>query len=232
MIFPDFKLDTVYQVGEKVRINCSGTFLSPDHAAITLVEIEPEAGAGFIPVTSTKLLDWQYSSAGTKVISLRVTAGSPETFTHSLSVVTVASDALWSKDTDLLPYEPDVMKWLPKERSSFAFIHRRAQQSILTTLDERKVWKTETGERFAKGDLVDVQEVKDWSIALALQYLFEGLSNAVGDVFEVKAKKYASMVEQRSNRAAIRIDNNGDGEINQEDENEVRYQFSSRIERA
>lgn len=227
MIFADFKVDALYQVGEKARIDCSQTFLSPDEAAITAFEIEPEAGAGFQNVLTDRYLDWQYSTAGDKVVTLRVTTdGAPTTATVDIEIVTAATDMLWSKDVDLLPYEPDILGNIPAGRSTFNMIHRRAQSTILTTLDERKIWNRDTGARFEKDALVNVTEVKDWSIALVLMYIFEGLSNAVGDIFDLKAKKYASMVEARAARAFIRVDNNGDGVVEEENPEEKRNQSS------
>ena len=211
MIFPVLELEEVLQINDKTRIDAEKTFVSVDEAAITLIEIEPEAGSGFIDVTSVKYLDWQYSTDGNKVISLRVTTdGSPVSSTKTLSVLTEASDRLFSSDAELLPYEPNILEWVREGRNSFLDVHRASQDGILSYLDENRIWDSE-GNKLTKEAITDLQEVNDWSKFMTLRLIFEGISNAVDDIFREKALRYKELEVKARNRAAIRLDRDGDG---------------------
>jgi hypothetical protein len=76
-IFGVLESDPIVQVSDKIRLKADRSFVSKDEAAITLVEIEPVAGNGFIDVTGSSssdwYLDWSYSTDGTAVTSLRIT---------------------------------------------------------------------------------------------------------------------------------------------------------------
>ena len=89
-IFGVLDFDPVVQVNDKIRLKAIRSFVSKDEAAITLVEIEPVAGNGFIDVTDADpnelFLDWSYATDGTAVVSLRITTdGAPVTVTKNLS---------------------------------------------------------------------------------------------------------------------------------------------------
>jgi hypothetical protein len=210
-VFIQLDYEPTVQVDDKIRLDASKTFIAKTSPAITIVEIQPTAAASFYVVTGTSskdwYLDWAYSAAATNVVTVRVTVtgGATTTKAFNISSVTSATDALWSSDNDLTLYEPEVLKYLPTGWSSYKRMHRRAQATILNSLDERRIWDI-NGNKFVKGDLITTTEVRDWSIALALQYIFEGMSNQLGDVFGEKAKKYATQANDRGNRAVIRID--------------------------
>lgn len=215
-IFPVLEVENVVQVGDKTRFNASKSFVSKDNVAITLVEIEPESGSGFVTVTGSSYkdwyLDWQYSGATrTVVVSLRITAGTTTTITKSISVVTSASDMLFSSDSDLLAYEPDILKYIPDGRSSYLNVHREAQTKILDWLAEAGVTDVD-GNRLTKDRVIDIDEVRSWSKYLTLSLIFSGIYNSVDDVFSDKAKSYASMAKSKADRSKIRLDIDGDGE--------------------
>ena len=142
MIFPVLELESVVQVNDRTRLNAGKTYISPDEAAITLIEIQPAASEAFIDVTSNRYLDWQYSTDGTAAVVVRVTTGSsgPTTFTKDLSVLSVADDKLFSADSELLPYEPNILDYVREGRNSFLDIHRASQDRILKWLDENRYW--------------------------------------------------------------------------------------------
>ena len=211
-IFKSLRLENIVQVDDKTRIDARKTFVSPDESSITVVEIEPESGAGFIDVTDTYYLDWQYSMDGDKAITLRVTTdGSPESLTKTLSIISAENDKLFSTDSELLPYEPNILEWTRDGRSSFIDFYREAQSRILTFLDEQRIWDS-NGDRLTKDAIIDVKEVNDWSKFIVLKTIFEGLSNAVDDIFGIKAIKYLNLEKEARDRAAVRLDLNGDGE--------------------
>lgn len=183
-------------------------------------------------------LDWKYSGASRAIsAAVRVTTtpaieaveDDPETeeidetveaqdavsttLSQSLSLLTAEDDHLFSGDQDLIAFEPDILKWVSEGRSSFLNVHRAAQGRILETLDESGVVDKE-GNKLTKDAMVDLTEVTPWSRDLTLSLIFQGLSNAVDDVFSEKSKYYAGEALKRKARAVLRLDVDGDGEIN------------------
>lgn len=211
MIFPHLVLESTVQTNDKTRLDGTKSFVSADEAAITLLEIEPEASAGYVDVTSLKYLDWQYSTAGSKTVTIRITTdGSPVTATGTVLVVTPSTDALFSSDAELVEHEGDILNYVRPGRNSFLDKHRAAQDRILGWLDEHRIWDNDDN-RLTKAAVVNVSEVNDWSKFLTLQIIFEGLSNAVDDVFKEKSKTYERLAESARNRATFRLDFDGDG---------------------
>jgi len=211
MIFPTLELEQTVQTDDKTRLSAEKSYVTPDEASITLIEIEPEAGNGFLDVTSDRYLDWQYSTDGDKSVTVRITTdGSPVTFSKTLPVLSAADDRLFSTDSELLPYEPNLLDWVREGRNSFLDVHRAAQDRILSWLDENRIWDNE-GNRLTKEDITDLEEVNDWSKFMTLRLIFEGLSNAVDDIFNDKALRYMDMETKARNRAAFRLDRDNDG---------------------
>ena len=211
MIFPTLEIEEKLQVNDKTRIDATKSFTTPDEASITLIEIEPSSGDGFIDVTSTKYLDYSYSTDGNKTISVRVTTdGSPTVLSKTLNVLSLADDRLFSSDSELLPYEPDILNYVRAGRNSYLDVHRAAQDRIIKWLDEHRIWDVE-GNRLDKNDIIDLEEVNDWSKFMTLKFIFEGLSNATDDIFHEKALRYKQMEIEARNRAAFRLDRDNDG---------------------
>ena len=220
-IFPKLRAERVIQVEDGIRLDATQTFVSKDEAAITLVEIEPESGSGFIDVTGTGnnlsknwFLDWQYSGTSRAVdVTVRVTTdGSPVTFISQIDVVTEADDKLFSDDYDILAKEEDIIKWLPDGKTSFKYKHRQAQTMIIEDFNERGVVDSDN-DKLTKDAFVDITEVKQWSLNLVLSLIFRDNSNVVGDVYDLKANEYLSEAVSHKHRAYYRLDLDGDGSI-------------------
>lgn len=212
-IFAVLESENVVQVGDRTRLSAFKTYSTPDESPITLVEIRPSATDPYVNVTAPRFLDWQYSSAGTKTVDLRVTtAGAPTLISKTIASVTAADDNLFSTDFDITAHETDVLKYTQAGRNSHIDKHRAAQARIMTSLDEMRV-HAQDGDRLTKADVKDIQELKDWSKFLTLQIIFEGLSNAVDDVFMRKAKTYQHMADIAKQRAVLRFDFNQDGTL-------------------
>ena len=217
-IFPQLNIENIVQVNDTIRLDATRSYASKDEAAISLVEIEPENGAGFIDVTGSKstdwFLDWEYSGSSRTVdITVRVTTdGAPVAFTFNLDVITKADDKLFSTDGDLLQHEEEIFKFLPKGKTSFIYKHRRAQELIIEDFNERGVTNFNQ-KKLTKDDFIDIEEVKQWSIHLTLSLIFADNSNVVGDNFSQKADNYLSMALGHRDRAFFRVDLDGDGQI-------------------
>jgi hypothetical protein len=222
MIFPVLETEDVVQINDMTRLSAVKSFISKDEAAISLVEIQPEAAGSWIDVTGASpadwYLDWVYTGASrTVTVTVRITTtGSPTTLAKTFSIKTVADDNLFSSDQDLVGFEPDILKWVPPGRASFLNIHRTAKAKILESLDESGVVDS-AGAKLTDAAVVDASEVKAWSRDLALHLIFKGLINAVDDVFTIKSKYYEAEAAKRKQRAIIRLDLDGDGNIDQDE---------------
>lgn len=216
-IFPYIEHEDLVQVNDRTRLNSSKSYVTPDEAAITKIEVQPESSASFFDITSNKYLDYQYSSDGDKTVTVRVTTdGTPVTVSSTISVVTEADDKLFSKDADLTSHESEILKYVDKGRNSFKNVHRRAQSIILAYLDEHRIWDKD-GNRLTKDDIVDIQEVTEWSKFTTLRLIFEDRSNGVDDLFQNKASLYEAYEQRARNRGTLRLDTNNDGVINNND---------------
>ena len=221
-IFPNLELEDVVQLEDKTRLSATKSFVSKDNAAITLVRIEPHTGDGFITISGTGLtykdwyLDWQYSSAGTKTVTVEITAGSTVTYSKTIEAVTSATDKLWSDDSDLIGYEPDILKYIPQGRNSFKNIHRSAQRLILDWLYAIRIYKND-GSKITKDDLIPTEDVKQLSIYWTLYLIWQGMSNKPDDVFAQKASNYLKMVNSSKNSGRIQADFNDDGDLDTDD---------------
>lgn len=221
-IFGNLDLETIVQVNDKTRLDASKSFISTDEAAITLLEIEPEAAAGFVDVTSNQFLDWQYSTDGDKVVSVRITTdGAPNTTTETFTVISVADDKLFSADSELLPYEPNILEWVREGRNSFLDVHRESQIEIIRYLDKNGFWDV-NDDPLTKDAIIDINEVNAWSKFMTLKLIFDGLNNAKDDIFEQKAKNYLEKEFEARDRVLIRLDNDADGNADTGEEADLR----------
>jgi len=221
-IFGNLQLEETVQVDDKTRLNALTTFITPDEAAITLMEIEPLAANGFIDVTTDQLLDWSYSTDETVTVTLRITTdGAPVTFTKTIVIISVVDDKLFSSDAQLLPYEPNILEWVKDGRNSFLDVHRAAQDRIIKWLDENKVWDV-NDDPLTKEDIIDISEFNDWSKFMTLKYIFEGISNATDDIFHEKAVRYRELEYHARDRAVIRVDTDNDGDADDDIDTELR----------
>lgn len=153
---------------------------------------------------------------GLKKITLTVNNGStPVTDVKYQKVYSVLGDSLFSVDSDLLPFEPDIYKWCPVSRSSFKDIHRKAQFMILDWLNGNG-FRNSDSEEFTKFDLLKKNQVRQWSSLLVLSLIFEGISNAADDVFDKKAKKYSAKSLEARNKFLM-IDLNADGKVDSDE---------------
>jgi len=217
-IFPNLELEKMVQTGDKTRLDASKSFISKGEEAVTLVEIEPETGAGFITVTASNpkdwFLDWQYSGISrTETVTVRITTDDlPVTASRSLIIMTSADDGLFSSDSDLIMLEGDILKYVRPGRNSFLDFHRKAQETIVDWFNAKNYRRTD-GTKIEKGDFLDVGEVTEWSKYLTLAYIFQDASNAVGDIFDVKSKQYESRSVSARERGIIRLDLNQDNVV-------------------
>lgn len=219
MIFPNLENEPVVQVNDRTRLSALKTYAAKG-STIIKVEIEPDAGAGYIDVTGSPMdpkkwfTDWQYATAGAKVISVRVNEGEPdETIkTFPITIVTEADDALFASDSDLAQDEPDILRYVKDGRNSYKDVHREVQKEILDLIN-RKGYRKPDGTKITKADVVDKTEVREMAKYYALWMIFEGISNKIGDVFSLKASEYRGEYTIRTERQILALDLDGSGTI-------------------
>lgn len=132
--------------------------------------------------------------------------------TFILPVISEAADHLFSSDDNLRRHEEAIMSYVPDGRSTWKNAHRRAQDLIITWLDDNGYVGFQ-GQRITPKRIKDVKEVTDWATFLTLQLIFENIRNAVDDVFGLKVEKYERLVPVYRNKALLRMDVNEDGAV-------------------
>jgi len=146
-----------------------------------------------------------------KKVTLEIGDGvSTSSINTMVNMYSVDGDRLFSNDGDLKPLENKIMKWLPSDRSSFTYQHRESQRQIINYLD-RNGFVNVYNEKYTKFDIIDFEEVRDWSKWLALKLIYKDQNESIGDVFEDKAKYAESKEVESRNRAVLRLDVNKDG---------------------
>jgi hypothetical protein len=218
-LFPNILLyDSSLQVNDKTRISGSKSYVSKDSAGITGVWVSPDVGTvDYIDVLANDsddwFLDWQYAASGSYTAGVIIGAdGATGALTGAISVVSEGDDKLFSTDQELIAEEPDILKWLPVWKSSWKFVHRRAQERMFAWLDE-KGYTDVYANKFTKDDVVDIDELNEWSKYMVLRMIFEGISNSSEDFFASKAKYYESRELQARHRLILRIDVDADGVV-------------------
>lgn len=227
-IFPNLNLEPVVQTKDRTRLDATKSFVTQDEATISLVQIRPSVSADFVDVTTDMYLDWEYTTNGTQVVTCRVTASAVSAeVSANISSIVASADYLFSNDSDLKLHEPDIMKWTEPGRNSYLNLHRRAQTIILKWLD-KEGYVDINNNPFTKAAIVDIEEVKQWSTYTVLRLMFEGLSNAVDDIFDKKAKMYQGMEGTWRERVVLRLDVDGDGVVNEGEEVQLSTAFVAR----
>ena len=149
----------------------------------------------------------------TRKVSVRVTNGLAGNDVKDFyqKVFSVEGDALFSNDSDLQQHEPDILDWVKPGRNSFLNAHRASQKKILDWIDQNG-YTTATGKKITKWLLLDIEEVRLWSVYMTLHHLFMGFQNAESDVFKEKADYYEKLMINARNKVVLKIDYNEDGE--------------------
>ena len=221
MIFPKLTLETVLQTEDKTRLNASMSFISNSVDTVTDVLIKPEASESFITVFNSDsdkwYLDWAYVTGGAKTVTVKVITDAPSEreVTYDTHVYTKSEDSLFSGDSDLIGYEPDILNYLPKGKNSYLYAHRKAQDIIIAYLDEQRIWN-EDGSRITKEEIAAItddeirDQFKQWSTYETLLIIFNSIQVSNDDIFEEKKKYYATLRKGSRNRSALRLDRDKD----------------------
>lgn len=211
-IFGVIKTDDKVFTGDQLRIDVSGSFLAPGLSFGSIShEISVDEGVTWFNVSAKKSADWIFSTAGEQIITLRLTTSTAatETFTKTVTVLDLTAQNLFSLDSDLYIIEPEIDQYLPKRWSSWNLVHLKAQEYIIDWLDEKKTKKRD-GTKYGVSDILDKQEVKQWSTYKVLEFIYEGNSNIVGDISSIKRDKYRTMSDEKASRSQLSLNYSGD----------------------
>lgn len=166
---------------------------------------------------------------GIRTVTLSVNNGGVAvTKSYYQKVYSENGDALFCNDSDLTSFESDILKWVPAGRASFLNMARKAQDKILEWLDQNG-YTDNNGQKYTKFAMVDISEVKPWAIYLTLELIYRSIHNSVDDVFRQKAKDYAAEAVTARNRVVIRLDTDGDGDIDLGDTENSPDSWSGRV---
>lgn len=210
MSFGRIDCDDKVFTGDQLRVDVSKSILLPTEtkADPTFYEISFDLGTTWFDISQTGYIDYMFSTPGNKTIQFRLTTDlGSDVFTKVVECLDLTAQNLFSLDFDLYPYEPDINKWLPNKWSSWNLIHLRSQNFIINSLYEKRIFK-EDGSSYTKDDVFEIDKVKDWSAALSLYYIFEGLSNQVDDIYREKMQKYEKLASDRAATAQFKLDFN------------------------
>ena len=136
-----------------------------------------------------------------------------ESLSIQVNVIDATEEIFFAKDSDLIGFEQDIMRYLAEGRSSFTYIHRATTRMILDYLDAIRIWDSE-GNRLTASALTDVAQIKQWAIYHALYLIFFNNNNASSDIFIDKAKQYKSLADA-SIPNSLRLNVTGGTEENQ-----------------
>lgn len=200
--------DSKVFVKDLIQFDFSRSKFSPDEPAAIISHEFSIDNINWINVSEKKTIDWAFNTVGAKTIYLRLTSNIGfNVFNSDIEVMDLVSAKLFTDDNDLVGYEPDIMKYLPKKWSSWNIIHLRAQDYIMNLLSEKAILDKD-GNPYTKDDIENKTEVRDWAAALVLRYIFSSTSNADKDVFKAKADQYDEVENDRASRARISLDYN------------------------
>lgn len=195
---------------QKLTISSDGTFELMGRTSSSISSILPHLGyskdTGFGGNQISKPVEYSH-----KAIALKVTAGTIEAKNYVIKLFNEYGDRLFSNDQDLVKEEKDILKWCVKGRNSFKDIHRRVQFEILEFLNG-KGYVDVFQDIFTKWSFEDLDQLNDWSLFLALTYIFNDASNQSDDIWAKKASAYKSMSTEARNKF-IRLDIDSDGVI-------------------
>ena len=207
MIILDVKFESLVQVNDATRIDCS--------RSSEVDSLEIDLGGGYMPFydgenLTDRFFDFAIESANeSNLIKVRATKGA-ETKEKTISIksVTEEEDGLFSSDEDLLDHEEDIHRLLRPGKMTFKNIHRLAQKEIVRDLNERNPKLLES---LTKASIVEKEQVRAWSKYLTLHYIFESNVRSTDDFHVEKSRNYLDMAHRAAASVSIKTDLDGDG---------------------
>lgn len=192
------------------------------------------SGAGYTEVSGLNDMTFGLTKAGfvtwknTQVGEVKTTFGGEEMYWYKLSISVPATIEFWgistlfSDDYDLVSVYPTIHNHLPENQETFVRFHAEAAKDIITDLRRTGIvvngYLTNGKDRkqLDAYDLLDKEEVREAAKYFALSKIFEWLSDAPADKWEVLANKYKAEAAG-SLTPLITIDSDDDGLIDSDE---------------
>lgn len=215
MIFPILKYEDVIYTNNRVRFEASESFANKALATVSH-EMSMDGGSTWINITQKKHLDWMFLNDATYVVQLRINTSDLDsaTISKTVEVVDASTQVFFSNDSDLYKYEADIDKYLPDRWSSWIHMHAEARKIFMDWLDEKGI-KKEDGSKYLVEDVMDIEQVRQFSTFKALELIFESNIKVTGDVFSFKRDHYRKLSNEKLSRSEIKLDFNGNTEADE-----------------
>ena len=212
MIFPKIVSEKIIQVGDKLKLDASKTFVNGIDSIFN-VEIRPEDTGEFLTIASDGdlKLEWVYTTPGLKTVSLRINNDDAAIITTQLSVLTEIEDKLFSNDSDIEALESDISYYYKDSRNSHLDMHREAQSYILDELYNRGLRDSEGG-AITKDNILETDQLKAWSKYYTLFLIYNDHMKSPEDALAEKAAHYKQMALSASqDKQFLKLDTDLDG---------------------
>lgn len=229
-IFGIIKSDDKVFNGDKISFDFSKSFITPDEtlAAAPNHQASFDGGTTWIDVTASKKIDFIYSTPGSKTIKLRITTTLGNSIVDKIiTVLDLTAQKLFSTDSDLYRYEPEIDNLLPKKWTSWNLVHLEAQKFFVDWLDEKRI-VAENGTKYGVADLMDKDQVRQFSLFKTLELIYSGTFNQTGDIYSGKRDKYRELANDKLAKSTVALDYNKNGI---QDEGEATDLFSVVLKR-
>lgn len=201
------------EVVNAVRANLSISYWNGTGWASVSNTIDETRGlsrSGFIQLDRPK--DWKKTTVnGLDAFFLKMVSDadlSPETTIQGMNLV-------FSDDQDLVGVYPSILNFLEETEKSFILRHETARDDIVQ-------WVRNSGEikksvelgahaQIQSWDLLEIEEVRNWSKYLVLANIFSGLQSKDGSIWLQKAEEYTKRASDSRAAFYLSLDTNDDG---------------------
>jgi hypothetical protein len=230
MIFPNLIHEKIIQIGDKTRFNAKESFVT---GSSVVSDVLIDAGEGYISVFSQNkdnwFLDWAFDTEGTKEIKLKIELEdeSEKEVSFFIDCLTEEKDALFSSDSQLFAWENELQYQFPQGKNSFKYAHRNSQNMIIRYLDGEGIRKKD-GSPFSKQELAENVYISEWSAYQTIINLLEDQRITDSDIFNEKKKSYMARLIDAKKNAAIRLDYDDNGEIENHEIKNVQMKYLTR----
>jgi hypothetical protein len=160
----------------------------------------------------TKPTDWAattVNSISKYWIRMRPTADFDSTCTLK------GMNIVYSDDQDLKDEVPEIMNWAASTETTYILRHQSARDDIVQSIRNKGQFKQSNSTglplQIEPFDLLDIEEVRQWSKYLALSKIFENLSKDKDDIYMARSKMYSDRARDAGKLYYASLDLDDDG---------------------
>lgn len=158
-----------------------------------------------------------------KIITVEVGDGSStQSDDYKIRLYSVEGDRLFSNDGDLVSIYSDVLRYLRPGRNTFLDMHRQAQENIMNWFEENG-YTDYLGDKITKHNIVDVDELNNWSQFETLQLIFRDLVKSNDDEFYINLRnEFIKKANKARQRVILYFDYDNDGKAERGETMQIR----------